>query len=81
MEYPTFKEFSQNSDQFREEENKPPRWIITKVILWLLTLWIMTTVFAIFFNMAERQRMEKKYKKVIKKNWLGFTSEEWHERD
>lgn len=30
---------------------------------------------------AEKSYREKNYKKVIKQNWLGFETIEWHERD
>jgi hypothetical protein len=29
----------------------------------------------------DKIEFDKKYKKVIKKNWLGFTSIEYHERE
>jgi prolipoprotein diacylglyceryltransferase len=57
--------------------------IIEKIkegLFFIFALIIASVVKAFMENAREKSAFNKKYKTVIKKNWLGFESKEYHER-
>jgi hypothetical protein len=81
MEYPTFKETSELLDLSRKDKKQMKMWIIKKFVIHLAILFILAFVDALTKEIKRKQKFHIKYKTVIKKNWLGFESYEYHERE
>jgi hypothetical protein len=80
-----YKDFSECIDEYRMCNNKPKMWIVRKVLLYIFVWLIVGLLFVMFVEANDRSNrnaaINKKYKKVVKVNWLGFKSTEYHERD
>lgn len=74
---PTFKHFSNDMDAMDDKAKKPHSWLLTKTIQYLLV----KLVLLIVEEAKGEVEFDRKYKTVVKKNWLGFKSYEYHERD
>lgn len=78
MEY---REISKMLDQYREEKNEPKFWIIKKIFIYVWICFLVTFIKSLIDDANEKSIFERKYKTVIKKNWLGVETYEYHERE
>ena len=78
MEY---REISKMLDQYREEKNEPKFWIIKKIFIYVWICFLVTFIKSLIDDANEKAIFERKYKTVIKKNWLGVETYEYHERE
>ena len=78
MEY---REISKMLDQDREEKNEPKFWIIKKIFIYVWICFLVTFIKSLIDDANEKAIFERKYKTVIKKNWLGVETYEYHERE
>jgi hypothetical protein len=78
MEY---REISKMLDQYREEKNEPKFWIIKKIFIYVWICFLVTFIKSLIDDANEKLIFERKYKTVIKKNWLGVETYEYHERE
>lgn len=81
MEYPKYKEISEKLDEYRAEKNEPKMWVIKKLFIYAGTCFILAFIKSLFDKAKEEASFNRKYKTVIKENWLGVKSFEYHERD
>ncbi len=68
-------------DQYREEKNEPKFWIIKKIFIYVWICFLVTFIKSLIDDANEKLIFERKYKTVIKKNWLGVETYEYHERE
>ena len=68
-------------DQYREEKNEPKFWIIKKIFIYVWICFLVTFIKSLIDDANEKAIFERKYKTVIKKNWLGVETYEYHERE
>jgi hypothetical protein len=78
MEY---REISKMLDQYREEKNEPKFWIIKKIFIYVWICFLVTFIKSLIDDANEKAIFERKHKTVIKKNWLGVETYEYHERE
>jgi hypothetical protein len=78
MEY---REISKMLDQYREEKNEPKFWIIKKIFIYVCICFLVTFIKSLIDDANEKAIFERKHKTVIKKNWLGVETYEYHERE
>lgn len=80
MEHPTFKEFSHSLDEVAKESKQPKMWLIDKWCFYFGLLFIKAFIIHTIRERQEEEEFKAKYRTVIKKNCLGLTSYEYHER-
>jgi hypothetical protein len=85
--FPTFNEFRNFSNKWREPQEKEPRSNFTLILMYPFALMAIFFLYVIFFAIiksinaitTQKYTFDKKYRKVIKKGWL-WDSVEYHER-
>jgi len=68
-------------DEYRAEKNEPKMWIVKKCFIYVIACILAALILAIADKAKQKARFNRKYKTVIKENWLGMKSFEYHERD
>lgn len=81
MEYLKYKELSKTLDEYSAEKNEPKMWVIKKLFIYAGACFLLAFIKAFVDNAKEKASFNKKYKTVIKENWLGVKSFEYHERE
>jgi hypothetical protein len=81
MEFPSYREFSQANNEDRKHDGLSPRFWLLQIGADVLLFWVYCLLKAMVHNFREKQQFDKKYKTVIKENWLGMKSYEFHERE
>ena len=81
MEYPSYKETSEMLDEWRLENNQPKMWGVKKLLIHMSICFALAFMVVLIDEAKKKVEFKRKYKTVVKENWIGIKSYEYHERD